>query len=222
LLPESKIPQLEDCMKKLLFGLLLCLVTVANIAPGNAKSGSQDKMSQASSQKHAPDGTKQTNLDACALLTSADVQAIQGEPVQQTVPSSQPGGGLKMWQCLFRTAVPSKSVSVSVASPLSISPRGFWQKQFHDGRPAERETEKTEKKSGGRKEEEEGGTRPRSVTGVGEEAYWVGGPMVGALYVLKGKTFLRISVGGVREESERIKKSIALARLALKRLQAGI
>lgn len=43
-------------------------------------------------------------------------------------------------------------------------------------------------------------------------------PMVGALYVLKGNTFLRISVGGVREEPARIEKSVALARLALKRL----
>jgi len=42
--------------------------------------------------------------------------------------------------------------------------------------------------------------------------------MTGALYVLKGDTFLRISVGGVREESARIGKSVALARLVLKRL----
>jgi hypothetical protein len=42
--------------------------------------------------------------------------------------------------------------------------------------------------------------------------------MVGALYVLKGNTFVRISVGGVREEPARIEKSVALARLALKRL----
>jgi len=56
------------------------------------------------------------------------------------------------------------------------------------------------------------------IKGVGEQAYWVGSPMVGALYVLKGNTFLRISVGGVREEAARIQKSVALARLALKRL----
>ena len=57
-----------------------------------------------------------------------------------------------------------------------------------------------------------------AITGVGEQAYWVGSPLVGALYVLKGNTFLRISVGGVREEPVRIQKSVALARLALKRL----
>lgn len=35
----------------------------------------------------------------------------------------------------------------------------------------------------------------------------------GALYVLKGNSFLRISVGGVREESAQIEKSVALALL---------
>jgi hypothetical protein len=40
----------------------------------------------------------------------------------------------------------------------------------------------------------------------------------GALYVLKGNTFLRISVGGIREEPVRIEKSKALARIAIKRM----
>lgn len=51
-----------------------------------------------------------------------------------------------------------------------------------------------------------------------KKAYWVGGPIAGALYVLQGNTFLRISVGGIHEESARIEKSRALARIALKHL----
>ncbi len=62
----------------------------------------------------------------------------------------------------------------------------------------------------GKREEDEESTRPRTIKGLGEQAYWVGSPMVGALYVLKGDTFLRISVGGVREETVRIEKSLAL------------
>jgi len=38
------------------------------------------------------------------------------------------------------------------------------------------------------------------------------------LYVLQGDKFLRISIGGIRQEPERIEKSKALARAALKRL----
>jgi hypothetical protein len=35
---------------------------------------------------------------------------------------------------------------------------------------------------------------------------------------LKGNTFLRISVGGIRKEPVRIEKSKALARIAIKRM----
>ena len=191
---------------KNLFRLILCVVFLAGI--------------MSAAQKAANDPAKQSKPDPCALLTSADIQAVQGDAVQDTKPSTQPAGGLVMSQCLFRTGSPSKSVSLAVASAGSVSPRAFWQKQFHSGKPDSEEREK-EKSAAGRKnakQEEEDSTQPWAIKGVGEQAYWVGSPMVGALYVLKGNTFLRISVGGVREEAARIQKSIALARLALKRL----
>ena len=171
-------------------------------------------------QKTATHPTRQSRPDPCSLLTSADIQAVQGDAAQESKPSTQPAGGLVMSQCLFRTASPSKSVSLSVASAGSVSPRAFWQKQFHSAQAEseEREREKPAAKGKPAKQEEDESTRPRTIKGVGEQAYWVGSPMVGALYVLKGDTFLRISVGGVREESARIEKSIALALLALKRL----
>jgi hypothetical protein len=169
-------------------------------------------------QKPAHDSAK-AKPDACAVLTKADVQKVQGDPVQETKPGTQPSGGLIMSQCLFHTANPSKSVSVAIASAGSTSPRAFWQKQFPAKSSSEDEAEKKQAETKqGKKEEDEESTKPRSITGVGEQAYWVGSPMVGALYVLKGDIFLRISVGGVRDESARIQKSVALARLALKRL----
>lgn len=190
-------------MKKNLFALILCVLLLAGMI--------------SAAQKAASDPAKQSKADPCALLTSADIQAVQGDAVQETKPSAQPAGGLVMSQCLFRTASASKSVSLALASAGSVSPRAFWQKQFHIGkRKSEKETPVAGRKDV--KEEDDESTRPRTVKGVGEQAYWVGSPMVGALYVLKGNTFLRISVGGVREESARIEKSIALARLALKRL----
>lgn len=192
---------------KMLFQRLLCFLSLAGAMSG--------------SQKATHNAAKQAKPDACVVLSSTDVQKVQGDPVQETKPGTQSAGGLVMSQCLFRTANPSKSVSVAIASPGSISPRAFWQKQFPSTKPSsERESEK--KRAAGSKEEkkekDEESTRPRSIAGVGEQAYWVGSPMVGALYVLKGNTFLRISVGGVREEPARIEKSVALARLALKRL----
>jgi hypothetical protein len=171
-------------------------------------------------QKTAHDSAKQTKAaDPCKLLTSTDIQAIQGDPVQETKPSTQSGGGIVMSQCFFRTAAPSKSVSVTVASRGTVSPRVFWQKQFHSDNPESGEKDKGKAASGHKNaKEEEESARPRTIKGVGEQAYWVGSPMVGVLYVLKRDTFLRISVGGIREESARIEKSVALARLALKRL----
>jgi hypothetical protein len=191
---------------KNLFQLALCLVVYCGV--------------MSAAQKSASNTTKQTKPDACAVLTSADVQAVQGDAVQETKPSTQPAGGLVMSQCLFRTASPSKSVSVAIASAGSVSPRAFWQKQFHSAKSEseEREKEKPAAKGKPAKEEEGESTWPRTIKGVGEQAYWVGSPMVGELYVLKGNTFLRISVGGIREEAARIEKSVALARLALKRM----
>jgi hypothetical protein len=193
---------------KNLFRLIVCVLLLTGI--------------MLAAQKTANGPAKQSKPGPCALLTGADIQAVQGDALQNTKPSTQPAGGLVMSQCLFRTASPSKSVSLSVASAGSVSPRAFWQKQFHS---AQAESEEREREKPGAKgkpakqeQEEDESTRPRTIKGVGEQAYWVGSPMVGALYVLKGKTFLRISVGGVREEAARIQKSIALARLALKRL----
>jgi hypothetical protein len=191
---------------KQIFRLILCLVPFISGA-----------LSAAQKPAHTP--AKQSQPAPCALLTSSDIQTVQGDPVQDTKPSTQPAGGLVMSQCLFRTATPTKSVSLAIASPGSVSPRAFWQKQFHAAKPEpeERETEKSP--AGGiHAIEEDESTRPRAIAGVGDQAFWVGSPMVGALYVLKGNTFLRISVGGVREESARIENSISLARLALKRL----
>jgi hypothetical protein len=193
-------------MKNNLFQLALYLVVYCGVI--------------SAAQKPAPNRAKQAKPDSCTVLTGADVQMVQGDPVQETKPSTQPAGGLVMSQCLFRTASPSKSVSVAIAAAGSVSPRAFWQKQFHSAKSESEEREKEKPAAGGKpaKEEEGESTRPRTIKGVGEQAYWVGSPMVGALYVLKGNTFLRISVGGVREEAARIEKSVALARLALKRL----
>jgi hypothetical protein len=194
---------LENAMKNLL-RLIVCFLLLVGVI--------------SAAQKTATHPTRQSRPDPCSLLTSADIQAVQGDAAQESKPSTQPAGGLVMSQCLFRTASPSKSVSLSVASAGSVSPRAFWQKQFHSAQAESEEREKPAAKGKPDRQEEDESTRPRTIKGVGEQAYWVGSPMVGALYVLKGNTFLRISVGGVREEVARIEKSMALARLALKRL----
>ncbi len=161
--------------------------------------------------------------DVCSMLSSADIQAVQGEPVVESKASPQSSNGVTMSECLFRTATPAKSVSLAFALPGKQSPRNFWRKHFHSedasksdkpAKPAKARPQNDKKQE---REEEE--TRPRPIGGVGDEAFWMGSPISGALYVLRGNSFIRVSVGGVREESARIKKSVALAQLALKRIQ---
>lgn len=172
-------------------------------------------------------GNRVTNADkadACKLLTSGDVEAVQGEAVKETMPSVQPGGDLRMSQCLFRTATFAKSVSVSLtttdpAEKQELTPRKFLRRQFHPGGVRKEEAPavgKAQSKSEADREDEERG--PRRISSVGDEAYWVGSSIAGALSVLHENVFFRISVGGVPQETTRMEKSKALARAALKRL----
>jgi len=163
-------------------------------------------------------------VDACQLLTNAEIEAIQGEPVKEAKLNIQPTGGMRISECLFHTSNSAKSVSVALAmrslgKTSAVTPRQFWQRQFRrldthkdKTRGASNEVEKPESKV----EEETG--EARRIKGLGEDAYWVGSPIAGALYVLQGDKFVRISVGGVGEESARIEKSRLLARAALKHL----
>jgi hypothetical protein len=162
--------------------------------------------------------------DMCALITSTEIEAIQGERVKDARPNIQSSDGILFSQCLFQTETAAKSVSVALAmpnpaGPPALTPRRFWQRHFHP-----HGVEEEESPAGGHAAKEASpdgemqGRQPRLIGGLGEEAYWVGNPILGTLYVLQGDSFLRISVGGVRDESVRIERSKALARAVVKRL----
>jgi hypothetical protein len=198
--------------------MLFCsfLLTAAPLAAGQAHGGQPQKAKVGSANASA----KET-VDVCKLLSNEEIEAVQGEPLKETKASAQPSGGMLMSQCVFHTATSAKSVNVALATPnpagnSGLMPRKFWQRQFHFTEVKENEIRAADKDL--EPEPEEEGTKARPIAGPGEEAYWVGNAVAGALYVLQGDVFLRISVGGVREESARIEKSKALARAAMKRL----
>jgi hypothetical protein len=156
--------------------------------------------------------TPDKNVDPCSLLTNSEIQAVQGYAPAQKVPSEQPAGSFRFTQCFYRTAEFSNSVSVAVGVPLTTDskrsgPRQYWQQQFR----------KQVSTAPGRKKKEP----PKPIAGLGDEAFWVGDPITGALYVLKGEIFLRVSVGGPSDQTEKIKRARALAAHALKRLRTG-
>jgi hypothetical protein len=151
----------------------------------------------------------QRHRDPCRLLSDAEVRLIQGHAPSQKTASEQPAGLFQFTQCFYRTPEFTSSVSVAVGIPVVTDskrsgPREYWQQQFH----------KPVSAVPGRKKKEP----PKPIAGLGDESFWVGDPVSGALYVLKGEVFLRVSVGGAPDQSEKIKRAKSLALNALKRL----
>jgi hypothetical protein len=209
-------------------------------APG-ATSNTQSNQQQ---NLNAAGGPANTKTDACSLLTSSEIEAVQGEAVRETKSSDRSNGSFAISQCFYSLPTYNKSVSLQVtrgnnAQAKPDEAREFWNHTFHkeekEGEEAgrkrdkgeEAEQERREKKEeaekerrGGRGEEgeEEEGAPPKPVPGVGDEAFWAGGRVAGALYVLKGNAFIRISIGGPGDESAKIEKLKALAQKVMARL----
>jgi hypothetical protein len=158
------------------------------------------------------------------LLTNKEIESVQGEATKETKLSGQATGGFSLSQCFYTLPTFTNSVSLLVAQrgegAGAHDPKEFWRDTFHEDRAGQknkdRDREKERNKDRGEKEEE--GAPPLKVTGVGDEAYWTGSRVGGALYVLKGNSYLRISIGGPADQAAKIKKSKALAQKAMARL----
>jgi len=170
----------------------------------------------------APVAPAKAKIDACALLTSKEIEAVQGEALQETKLSGQSTGGFSMSQCFFTLPTFTNSISLLVAQKGDGSsaqdPREFFRERFHEKGKGEEERERERGKKKGGEEEEEEGSPPQKVTGIGDEAYWTGSRVGGALYVLKGHSYVRISIGGPASQATKIKKTKALAAKAVARL----
>ena len=184
-------------------------------------------------QKSKPAATaapeSQTKIDACSLITKDELQKVQESPVTDVKPNETSDTSFRFSQCFYTTETFNKSVSLAVTqrnfdSPTARDPKEFWKGTF--GRYAEQMKEKKgkekegdeEKKKSLREQDEEGGTPPKRIEGVGEDAWWTVNRVGGALYALKKNVFIRISVGGPEPEEAKLAKTKALAIKALSRL----
>jgi hypothetical protein len=131
--------------------------------------------------------------DACSLLTADDLERVQGERPAEIKPTES--GAFQ--QCFYRLPTFTNSINLGVTH----NGRALWQRIEQGGRE-----EKEEKSS------------TREIEGLGDDALWSPLPVGATLYVLKGDTMLRISIGGKMDDAARLEKSIQLARAALKRL----
>jgi hypothetical protein len=148
--------------------------------------------------------------DACTLLTKEEIQAVQGETFKNTKPSQKVSAGLTVAQCYFELPTAANSVVLTVTRKAEggRDPSQGWQDIFHSEKRSAEDGERGEKKS----------QQPQKIDGLGEEAFWTGTHVGGALFVLKGNCYIRISVGGAGDQAQKMEKSKALAESVLKRL----
>jgi hypothetical protein len=147
------------------------------------------------------------------MIDKSEIASLQGAQVQSTVPGTQTTNGLAISQCYFtvNSADGSKNLSVhlEVIQPDPKTPnavKDYWERTFG------------EEHKGGRGEEEKESKPPQPVSGVGEEAFWIGNARVGALYALQKGKMVRVSVGGADDVKTKIEKSKKLVTDVLKRL----
>ena len=148
--------------------------------------------------------------DACTLLTNDEIAAVQGESAQNTRPQRKEANGLVISQCLFALPTYVRSISLVVvqkATDGSRRPLDTWKEMFGPEKIHETES------ASGKKE-----MPPMRISDLGNEAFWVGNNTIGALYVLKGDSYITVSVGGPEDQKVKIEKTTTLARAILPRL----
>lgn len=196
-------------MRSYFLSLLACLLAALSGCSKSETPSPPNAQTEASPPSPAVSSAK-TPLDACSLLTSDEIKSVQGEAVESAQATPPSEGEVASSQCFFKLPTFTNSISLQVtqkgSKPGATDAKQAWRKMFPPEKLEERET------AGGQKK-----IPPRKIPGLGEEALWTGGP-TGGLYVLQGSYYIRVSVGGADDEETKIKKSIALAELILKRL----
>ena len=196
-----------------------------NPAHGNASQAAASTTKPAESKSEAKSEAGPASsagaLDACALIEKSEIASVQGVEAQQMQPTSQKHGDLNISQCYYTaiSADGSKNLSVYV-QVIQLDPKSarrdalkeFWEERFrHESKEKKREEREEE-------EEEEAINPPLPISGVGDEAFWLGSSRGGALFVMKKDKVLRVTVGGTDDVKAQIEKSKTLAQKALSRL----
>jgi hypothetical protein len=137
-------------------------------------------------------------IKACALLTAADVASVQSETpgkVRESTPRRD------VSQCLIALPV-AKSVTLEVMQGARVAQLA--------GRL--RQAAEVESMEAGEDEEH----AVELVAGLGDEAFWATGG--GGLYVRRGATLLRMTIGGDENKEAKLSKLRLLAGKVLARL----
>lgn len=171
----------------------------------------QKSSSPAQPAANANVNSAKVQIDACSLLTGQEIESIQGAAPTETKPSANSQRGLTVSQCYFLLPVAVNSVVVTLTQRAdgadARDPKQAWEEIFH-----------VEHESAKAREEEKEPARPEKISGLGDEAFWSAQRFGGVLYVLKGNSYLSVSVGGAGDQASKLEKSKSLAGIILKRL----
>jgi hypothetical protein len=217
--------------------IVLCLLFLASCNSKETGSTTNAPASSSTSPAANNPAAVKSKVDPCSLLTSDEIKAVQGEAFANAMRSDRQDGDFIVGQCYYALPTSVNSVVVNVTTAKDAAgapnPRDFWEgtfgKEAGEGKESERDKkervnrerkERAAKAKEGERREEEGeeGAKPEKVNGLGDEAFWIGSRVGGALYVLKKDLYFRISVGGAGDERAKLNKSKTLAQNALKRL----
>jgi hypothetical protein len=214
------------CRGRACVGATYLLFVILCVACKKADETGSSRASSPVQQKAVEQsGRVEPAIAACSLITSEEVAAIQKATITEFKGGAGPSGSLVMSQCYYSAKEPNMSVSLAVIQPSPGSRTGseardYWEETMRGS--SEKSAGKTQREDKDQKsergEEEEKKNPLKKVEGVGEKAFWSGNRFGGALYVLKGDVFIRISVGGPDNEETKIEKSKRLAEKALGRL----
>lgn len=160
-------------MTKVISSLLLCtlLVWFASCSSSRPTSNSNG----ASNTRTIGVNDKPTRkLDACSLLTKADVESFLGEPVGAPATTHTEAMGNTVTQCRYSAPSGNKRVGLLLRQAPTTDEAA---KIFRQARDTSKELS---------------GTEPQVIDGLGESAYWTGGNLK-QLNVLKGDAWLIIT-----------------------------
>jgi|GEM_PF-2438957 len=224
---------------KISVALMLCLAFLAdgceskpggtaNTAPSNtqqtAAASSANSSEVKSEGRPAPvanaansESGANNAADVCGLIEKSEIESVQEQPVRSVAPSSHTSDGLIFSQCYYTVMSSDGSKNLSVHLQVigsAAKSRGrnvvkdFWEEKL-----------KREKGRGEEDEEEREAGKPLPVSGLGDEAFWMGNNVMGAIYTLKNDKIVRVSIGGPDDAKTRIEKSKTLAQKSLQRLK---
>ena len=128
------------CMRKALFPFPVCVLAVSGCSKCRTSGPSANQ-----SQAATPGPGNRVALDACTLLTSAEIEALQGEPLQESKSTAPGDKSLTVSQCFFQLPTLTKSISLQVVrsgnAPGARTAQQMWGEMFAPAKLQEFEKE---------------------------------------------------------------------------------